>query len=216
MVKNLAMKHLQFILFALLTLNLGAQNLETDTTIIVSGVEVNKSQAIIQTGIVFDTVSVDSFGFAEVTDRQLFDTISIDSLSIKTRLEIEAQIDADIESIDRKIKRLRDKRVPLLDRRTDERRLIRKTRRKSDGKAKGFRSTLTVTFEADEAPTGVEMNKSDALKSILIDREYKNAKAIADTYRTAAELKRVAVELGIKPKGNKSAVAQQIFDFINQ
>ena len=142
---------------------------------------------------------------------------SIDSLSIQTRLEIEAQIDADIESIDRKIKRLRDKRVPLLDRRTDERRLIRKTRRKSDGKAKGFRSTLTVTFEADEAPTGgTEVDKADALKSILKDRGYKTFKDVANTYRTAAEQKRVAVELGIEPKGNKDAVAKQIFEHINQ
>lgn len=216
MVKNLAMKHLQFILFALLTLNLGAQNLETDSTLIVSGVEVNKIDAIVNTGITFDTISIDSFGFAEVVERQLFDTISIDSLSIQTRLEIEAQIDADIESIDRKIKRLRDKRIPLLDRRTDERRLIRKTRSKSDGKAKGFRSILTVTFEADEAPTGVEISKADVLKSILKDRGYKNAEAIADTYRTATELKRVAVELGIEPKGNKNAVAVQIYNLINE
>ena len=120
------------------------------------------------------------------------------------------------DSFDRKISRLQDKRKEVLTKIREQDRLIKKTRRKSDGKAKGFRSTLTVTFEADEAPTGVEMNKSEALKSILIDREYKNAKAIADTYRTAAELKRVAVELGITPKGNKNAVAQQIFDFINQ
>ena len=210
------MKYLKIIILIAFTLNLSAQNLETDTTIIVSGVEVNKSEAIVQTGIAFDTISIDTFGFAEVVEVQLFDTLSIDSLSIQTRLEIEAQIDADIESIDRKIKRLRDKRVPLLDRRTDERRLIRKTRRKSDGKAKGFRSTLTVTFEADEAPTGVEMNKSDVLKSILKDRGYKTFKDVANTYRTAAEQKRVAVELGLEPKGNKNDVAQQIFDFINQ
>ena len=210
------MKYLKIIILIAFTLNLSAQNLETDTTIIVSGVEVNKSEAIVQTGIAFDTISIDTFGFAEVVEVQLFDTLSIDSLSIQTRLEIEAQIDADIESIDRKIKRLRDKRVPLLDRRTDERRLIRKTRSKSDGKAKGFRSTLTVTFEADEAPTGVEMSKADALKSILKDRKYKDAKAIADYYSTARAQKQVAVELGLEPKGNKNDVAQQIFDFINQ
>ena len=210
------MKYLKIIILIAFTLNLSAQNLETDTTIIVSGVEVNKSQAIIQTGIAFDTISIDTFGFADVVERQLFDTISIDSLSIQTRIGVEAQLDADIESIDRKIKRLRDKRIPLLDRRTDERRLIRKTRSKSDGKAKGFRSTLTVTFEADEAPTGVEMSKADALKSILKDRKYKDAKAIADYYSTARAQKQVAVELGLEPKGNKNDVAQQIFDFINQ
>ena len=210
------MKHLKTIIFALLALNLSAQNLETDSTIIVSGVEVNKSGAIVQTGVAFDTISIDTFGFADVVERQLFDTISIDSLSLVARGQIISSLDSERASFDRKISRLQDKRKEVLTKIREQDRLIKKTRRKSDGKAKGFRSTLTVTFEADEAPTGVEMNKSEALKSILIDREYKNAKAIADTYRTAAELKRVAVELGITPKGNKNAVAQQIFDFINQ
>jgi len=205
------MKNYTFIIMLFAALSMSAQNLETDTSIVVSGIEVSKTGLVVSNGFAFDTISVDSFGFAEVEQRELLDTISVDSLSILTRLNIIESLDQTVASLDRKIKRLQKKKLPLIKQKRDEQRLIKKTRKKS----KGFKSTITKTFEADELPDTKPISNSEALKRILQDRNYKDYKEVSNTYRTTGEIRRVAIELGLESKGRKSDIAKRIFKYLN-